>query len=85
MISDKKEFIWRISIMSWALIGVTSVLLLYIFHDAIDAFLYQWQREEYSHAYMIPAICAFFVWQKKNRNNRFYGRMAWRYRNPYRI
>ncbi|HFD32673.1 MAG TPA: VPLPA-CTERM-specific exosortase XrtD [Gammaproteobacteria bacterium] len=64
MVND--EFIRKNSLVSWGIIGVTSFLLLYVFQDAVSSFLHQWEREEYSHAYMIPVICAFFVWQKKN-------------------
>lgn len=65
VINNNEEYVRQISIVSWGIIGITSLLLFYVFQDAIDSFLHQWEREEYSHAYMIPVICGFFIWQKK--------------------
>jgi len=55
---------YKVSLTTWTLIALSAFILLYVFQHAMDSFLHQWEREEYSHAYLIPFICAFFVWQK---------------------
>jgi len=66
LLDGNDEPIWKISPLTWGVITLSSLVLLYVFKDGIPAFLHQWEREEYSHAYLIPFISAFFIWQKSN-------------------
>lgn len=48
---------------------VFAVLLAIVFlgaWDALQQMLSQWGKEEYSYAYFVPPLVAFFIWQKKH-------------------
>ncbi|TCK19458.1 exosortase D (VPLPA-CTERM-specific) [Thiogranum longum] len=50
------------------LLGVAIVFLLLAFREQFDYLLYMWfNKEEYSHAVMIPFISAFLIWQRVDR------------------
>ena len=47
---------------------VASILgLIFVFRDSLNYMLSDWEREEYSHGYMIPLVSAFLIWQKINQ------------------
>jgi exosortase D (VPLPA-CTERM-specific) len=48
----------------WALFLATLALLVLIFFDGLKLMVAWWEREEYSHGYMLPFVAAFLVWQK---------------------
>jgi len=51
----------------WLLLFVLAILLALIFWGALVELERLWStREEYSHAYLIPVISAFLLWQNKN-------------------
>jgi exosortase D (VPLPA-CTERM-specific) len=53
---------------TWLWTGVVAALglALLIYWGGIVFMVEQWKGEEYSYAYLIPPLVAFFVWQKKN-------------------
>ncbi len=59
--------IWKLSILAWGLLALSIVLIYLIFQDGVHAMFSFWDREEYSHAPLIPFISAFFIWQMKDR------------------
>ena len=42
-------------------------LVYLIFDEGIVNMVRTWQREEYSHSYLIPAVVLFLIWQKKHQ------------------
>lgn len=60
--------VWKGSQLWWlSLIGLTAVVLV-MFHDGILQLLRVWDhKEEYSYGYIIPAITAFLIWQRKDK------------------
>ncbi|MEQ1637607.1 MAG: VPLPA-CTERM-specific exosortase XrtD [Methylococcales bacterium] len=48
-----------------ASVGVTSLVLLFLFDKALEFYLTQWGREEYSHGYLIPVISLWLVWENR--------------------
>jgi exosortase D (VPLPA-CTERM-specific) len=56
----------RHSYWLWWLLLIALAVIVYIFRDGLELMVDWWQREEYSHGYMIPLVAAFLVWQKIN-------------------
>jgi len=70
--------LWRVSALGWALITSTIVLAVLAFRGGFDHFFYMWfNKEEYSHAVIIPFISAFLIWQKKDILERVEFRGSW--------
>jgi exosortase D (VPLPA-CTERM-specific) len=56
--------IWRFDYLYLGLLGLSAVLLYVIFEDGITNAIGKWDTPEYSHAYLIPFISVFIIWQK---------------------
>ena len=50
----------------WTGIAVALGLILLIYRDGVAQMVAKWGNEEYSYAWFIPPLVAFFIWQKKN-------------------
>lgn len=53
-------------IAGWLVIVVIAVSLGLIYRGGVQFLLQQWEAPEYGYAYMLPAIVAFLIWQKKD-------------------
>ncbi|MBY0439828.1 MAG: VPLPA-CTERM-specific exosortase XrtD [Burkholderiales bacterium] len=63
--------VWRQSLQVWLALAVGAVLLYAAFHTGLDAMVRIWRDlEEYSFGYMVPAITAFLIWQRKDKLER---------------
>lgn len=51
----------------WVILLASLALLIYIFRDGLLLMVQWWDREEYSHGYMIPMVAVFLAWQRLNR------------------
>ena len=52
-----------------AVLGIVILALCTLAYSFLDSILYMlkdWEREEYSHGYLIPIISLYFIWQKKD-------------------
>ena len=59
--------IWKTPATVWGLLGIALLLVLAIFREGFEHMFYMWfNKEEYSHAVLIPFISMFLVWQKKD-------------------
>ncbi|MGB5833252.1 MAG: VPLPA-CTERM-specific exosortase XrtD [Thiohalocapsa sp.] len=56
--------IWKMQVFQWLLIGAALALMYWIFRDGLDAMFAAWEREEYSHGFMLPFVAIYFVWQR---------------------
>ena len=56
-----------ISIAAGAGLAVAIGLALFMFRDGLSQMVEGWQRDEYSHGYLIPAIAIFLAFQKRDR------------------
>lgn len=65
--TDKNLFVQHTSIAYWGLLAITLTLIGYVFKAGILHMYYGWGKEEYSHAYLLPFISAYFVWSKKQQ------------------
>jgi len=70
--------VWKGTVQVWGLLLILAVLLVYIFYDGLLSMLQSWEREEYSHGYLIPLVVAFLVWQQKDQLERIPFSGSWR-------
>lgn len=65
---DKQiEIAWRMNWQGWLWLGVALALMTVAFWGGIDELTVRWDKqEEYSHAYMLPFVALYFIWQKRN-------------------
>jgi len=59
--------VWKITPAHWVMIIVTALITGFIFQGSITDLLMNWEREEYSHGYLIPLISLFMIWQQKDK------------------
>lgn len=64
--SNSRPQVWQMSIVGWLVIALFAVSLGAIYQGGINFLLRQWEAPEYGYAYMLPAIVAFLIWQKKD-------------------
>jgi len=62
--SSDKQVAWKFSLTYLGLIFIAFVLLYLLFKEGILHAIQKWDSPEYSHAYLIPFISLFIVWQK---------------------
>lgn len=66
-VKNDVEVVWKDSMPVLAMLLASIALLVYISFESLSVMVRTWEvREEYSHGYLIPAIAAFFLWQKKD-------------------
>ncbi len=53
------------------------LLLGFVFSDALIYMEKNWQREEYSHGYLIPLISFWFIWENRAALTRLIGQGSW--------
>ena len=58
--------VWRLPALYWLTLFVVGAIILAIFYDGLTFMVHWWERDEYSHGYLIPFITAFLIWQKKD-------------------
>lgn len=63
--------------MLWAIFFACLGLLFVVFWDSLVLMVKWWEREEYSHGYMIPLVAAFIVYQRLNELPGAVQRGAW--------
>lgn len=54
------------NIALWVLLLLAVAGIVYVFRDGLLLMTQWWEREEYSHGYMIPLVAAFIIWQQLN-------------------
>ena len=69
--NSNPTMVWKEPLAWWiSLIGLGSVVM-FVFFDGLKELLHIWGiREEYSYGYMVPAITAFLIWQRKDQLER---------------
>jgi len=50
----------------WSAILTALLSMLWLYREGVSAMVASWSRDEYSYAYFLPPLVAFFIWQKKN-------------------
>ena len=49
----------------WAMLLVGLGISVFVFYDGLEIMVSGWDREEYSHGYMIPLVALYLIWQKQ--------------------
>jgi len=62
--------VWKETGWTFGLLLMLVGLLGFIFYDGLLAMFQSWEREEYSHGYLIPLVVIFLIWQKKDHLER---------------
>ncbi len=55
----RSDYIW------WATLVVALATMVFTFRDGLVYMVGDWDKEEYSHGFLIPIIAAFLIWRKK--------------------
>ena len=63
---NEAQPVWRMSLLSWGLLLGAGIGITALFYEAVSLMVLWWEKDEYSHGYLIPPIVAFLIWQKKN-------------------
>ena len=64
---NQQSFVWKESVIYMLLLGLSIFGLIIVYYDSLSYMVEMWdKREEYGHGYIIPAITAFLIWQKKD-------------------
>lgn len=66
-VNENVKTIWKETPLVWGALLAVLALLIFMFYDGVSLMVTWWEREEYSHAYMLPFIALFLIWQKKDR------------------
>ncbi len=61
----------------WGLFLAALAMLGYVFQDGLAYMVEAWDREEYSHGYMIPLVAMYLIWQKQERFAASSGQGSW--------
>lgn len=70
--------VWKETSQRWAFVALLTMLLAFIFWDGLEELARLWgKKEEYSHAYLLPLISVFLVWQKSDELRRLPLEGAW--------
>lgn len=65
--SDKPVVVWKDQARTWIGLGLAFAMLGFIYYRGFDFLFYMWfNKEEYSHAVLIPLISVFLIWQRKD-------------------
>lgn len=70
--------VWKGSHIWWLSLIALTAAVLFTFQEGIAQLLRVWEiKEEYSYGYIIPAITAFLIWQRKDRLERMAFTGSW--------
>ena len=69
------SLIWKFSIIQIGVLFIIGALLFLLYREGIDFAVGKWNSPEYSHAYLIPFISLFILWQNYSniRRTEFFG------------
>lgn len=61
-----EPIVWKEPPAVWASLAVAIAIAVVLFHDGLAFMVRAWEgQEEYSYGYLIPFVCLFLIWQKK--------------------
>ena len=64
---EKQTTVWTYSIPALSVLGAGLLLVVLAFWGGISDLIFRWgDQEEYSHAYMIPMVTAYLIWQRRD-------------------
>ena len=75
--STASDSIWKFSFLQLGIFLLIAISLYFLYQDGIDHALSKWDSPEYSHAYLIPFISLFILFQNYPKIRRSYFAGAW--------
>jgi len=63
--SADRASLWRSTPSTWATVSFAALLVCVFALEPLTYMIGQWSSEEYSYAYMLPAVILFMLWQKR--------------------
>jgi len=57
----------RIIFIRWIIYAVLAGVIAFVFKDCIALIVGEWNREEYSHGWLIPLVTGYLIWQEKHK------------------
>lgn len=66
-VTPSVKTIWKAKPLVWVSLLVALGLLIFLLQDGLINMVGTWGSEEYSHAYLLPFIALFLIWQKKDK------------------
>ena len=61
-----ETIVWKEPPAVWMSLAAAIAIAIFLFHDGLLYMVRAWEgQEEYSYGYLIPFICLFLIWQKK--------------------
>ena len=74
---NNNVIVWKETVWVWVSVAITAALLLTIFFAGLSQMVSVWEREEYSHGFLLPFIALFLIWQKKDQLERLPFNGSW--------
>lgn len=74
---NNAESIWKMSPVVWGFLLLVGGVLVATFYDGLVLMVGWWERDEYSHGYLIPVIAGFLIWQKKDQLEKMPFKSSW--------
>ena len=68
---------YRTSPTLWLVYGVLLAVVVFAFSGTFEYLYVNWQREEYSHGFLVPLISAYLCWQQRGRLRELPFRGSW--------
>ncbi len=65
VVKHTNQTIMKLSIPIWGYFGLTIGLLVTIFYSGLINMVGKWENDEYSHAYILPFVIGYYLWQNK--------------------
>ena len=70
--------------VGWANAAVYGILMIGIYYSAFTWLIrHDWEREDYSYAYLIPFIVLYLVWDKRDKLAEFRSLVSWKGLIPF--
>ena len=72
--------VWKSPVLFWVVLSTMTVLAVYMFREGLGLMVSWWERDEYSHGYLIPLIVLFLdlAEKRRTRTSAFQWVMDWR-------
>ena len=76
--NNTKPVVWRIGPVAWSVFAIGAVISIFLFKEGLLHMVTAWEtKAEYSHAYLLPFIALFLIWQKKDRLEQIQFQGSW--------
>jgi len=75
--NNDAQTIWRMTAASWSLLLLMGVGIAALFQEGVTLMVKWWEKDEYSHGFLIAPIVAFLIWQKKDQLERIQFTGSW--------